>query len=862
MSLPDPPRARPRPPFPIIAVIAPLVAAVVIGAIIRSPYVLVFAALSPIIAIASTWEGRRTARRDGRLDAERFERDCVAVERQLLAAHAAESAAAFEVAWRQDDSVVLGAMPGVSAVLRERTPPTHDDPAIERRLAGLVSLAAQNPRLPLSIPRAPATVHGRGPVADRLRDYCRTACGTPPADGAAATIIRVTGLSRLTVDLADGMRLAGDAVLPFAAEWRHAEAQRAAADPPAVCAFRSLPAGVGDALPIGESADGVVALDLVTEGPHVIVGGASGSGKSEFLRALALSATRSADRWRVLFVDFKGGATFLDLRRLPASVGLITDLDAALAARALGSLQAEIRRRETVLAAASARDIADAPGTLTRLLIVVDEYAALVQHHPDLHAVFADLSARGRSLGMHLVLCTQRPGGVVHDQVTVNCGVRIVFRTTDAADARALIGQAVPGLSHAPRGRAVLVRGGQASAFQAALVAAADVDRVAAETAAVVDSRADGATPWAEPLPAHLARGDARVAVQATTDPRGTPLRFGVRDDVAGQQWAEAVWVPERDGSLGVMGCAGSGRSTALAAVAVAARDAGWAVARVPESLVDAVAALGTINRMAASGRRLLVVVDGLAELLDAAAHDHASALLAQLDDAARALRAHGGALALDLGTATASARWSNGRVGVRLLLRALDADDHAAAGGPRGLFDRRAPAGRGSWHDDAVQVFTSDDAVGDPWRGDLIRVPVPSPTDIVGPVAVIAAQPDQVAERMRHGTPVRTVHTVAEAASLPAPKSDQVVVGHPDDWQRAWALLGEHRRHAHIVLDGIDVADVRALLGARVDAPPISRGEVWIVAPGQASSPTLTRGRWPDSPPADAADGPLSEAC
>lgn len=839
-----------------MTVIAPLVAAVVIGLVIRSPYVLVFAALSPIIAIASTLEGRRVARREARAEAMRFDAACETFLTELARAHDEETRAAFCAAVDDPDSIVVAAVPRPSAVLSSATSVTAPDDGVVERLRALRTTAAINPRMPLTVPVAPTRVQGIGPVAARLRSQLPS---VQEGQEGGAWSITVTGLATVTVVSPTGECWAGDAVVPLSIEHAHQKAQRVASEPPERCLYSSLTSTPGSpALPIGRDAGGVVAVDLTTDGPHLIVGGASGSGKSEFLRALALSAAERIDHWRVLFVDFKGGATFADLTDLPAAVGLITDLDAALADRALGSLRAEIRRREGLLADLGARDIADLGGRLTRLLIVVDEYAALVQTHPDLQPVFADLSARGRSLGMHLVLCTQRPGGVVHDQVTVNCGLRVMFRTTDAADARALVGAAVPGLDRAPRGRAVILRDGVLRSVQSALVQSGDIERVRARTAA---ARADAPvgldTPWSEPLPAHLSSEDQRVRKSELSR---SAIAFGAVDDVAHQRWIAAEWLPERDGVLGVVGCPGSGRTTALAAVARGAAAQGWRVRRLPATLADAVQALEVVCHEPPAPQRTLVIMDEFAAMLEGAPPERSSGLLARWDDAARALRAHGGAVAVDLGTATGSARWASGRIGVRLVLRALDQDDHVTAGGPRGRHDHRAPAGRGWWHTDTVHVFAPEGP--GPWLGDAIRCEVPTPFDRDVTLAIVSANPAAASARVRREAPDRpqefvgagaaatgaAFHTSGAAHAPPRGAGVSVpgvLIGHPDDWQRAFSALSDARRHALIVLDGVDIADARALLGARVEPAPLEPGELWLVEPGGASSPRLTRGRW-----------------
>src|SRR6202012_2027960 len=111
---------------------------------------------------------------------------------------------------------------------------------------------------------------------------------------------------------------------------------------------------------IGQSANEVHALDLRADGPHALVGGTTGSGKSELLQTwiLALAAAHSPQRLSFLLVDYKGGSAFRDCVALPHTVGLVTDLSPHLVRRALTSLAAELRYREHVLAQHGAKDLA------------------------------------------------------------------------------------------------------------------------------------------------------------------------------------------------------------------------------------------------------------------------------------------------------------------------------------------------------------------------------------------------------------------------------------------------------------------------------------------------------------------------
>lgn len=202
--------------------------------------------------------------------------------------------------------------------------------------------------------------------------------------------------------------------------------------------------------PVGRSLEHVVHLDLRADGPHALVAGTTGSGKSEFLRAWICSLARDALPSEVTFVliDYKGGAAFRECVELPHVVGMLTDLDASLAERVLISLAAEVRWRERELARAAVRDLHELEAlgetTFPSLVIVIDEFATLVRDVPEFVNGVIDIAQRGRSLGIHLILATQRPSGVITDAIRANTNIRICLRVTDADDARDVVGTAEP----------------------------------------------------------------------------------------------------------------------------------------------------------------------------------------------------------------------------------------------------------------------------------------------------------------------------------------------------------------------------------------------------------------------------------
>ncbi|MFN2465263.1 MAG: FtsK/SpoIIIE domain-containing protein [Candidatus Dormibacteria bacterium] len=234
--------------------------------------------------------------------------------------------------------------------------------------------------------------------------------------------------------------------------------------------------------PIGVGAAGPFILDLRGDGPHALVGGTTGAGKSELLQTLvaSLGASHSPRRLNFLLVDYKGGSAFKDAVRLPHTVGLVTDLDGHLANRALVSLRAELRRRERVLRDAGTRDLAElerrADGTCPpSLVIVIDEFATLAREVPEFVDGVVDLAQRGRSLGLHLVLATQRPAGVINDNIRANTNLRVALRMNDDAESTDVIG--VPDAARIPRnwpGRAFARTGHrELTEFQAAYAGSA-----------------------------------------------------------------------------------------------------------------------------------------------------------------------------------------------------------------------------------------------------------------------------------------------------------------------------------------------------------------------------------------------------
>lgn len=373
---------------------------------------------------------------------------------------------------------------------------------------------------------------------------------------------------------------------------------------------------------VGQAPNDRFYLDLRTHGPHALVGGTTGAGKSEFLQSwiLGMAAAHSPARVNFLFVDYKGGAAFADCVSLPHCVGLVTDLSPHLVRRALRSLNAELRRREHVLNAKKAKDLLELerrrdPETPPSLVIIVDEFAALVQEVPEFVDGVVNVAQRGRSLGLHLILATQRPAGVIKDNLRANTNLRVALRMADEGDSDDVIGtkQAAtfdPGIP----GRAVAKTGpGRLTTFQAAYVGGYTTNEPPVPVIDVNDFRFSLGPAWDPPetgapaIERPLGPNDIRRMVgtiagasqeaglpearkpwlpdlattyrleQLPTKRTDAELVFGVIDRPDEQSQPVVAFMPDRDGNMAIFGTGGSGKSTLLRSLAIAA---GFSTAR------------------------------------------------------------------------------------------------------------------------------------------------------------------------------------------------------------------------------------------------------------------------------------------
>jgi len=892
LALPAAPAVAARPPVPVLSAVVPVVGALVLWAVTGSAFALWFAALGPLLAVASVADGTRSARRTrrraeaarrGALErlaaeiARRHERERAA----LWARHpdVVALAAAADDVWRsvpgRDEMLVVGTGVGASAVRLDgvaEDAPSREVRRTARRIedvpvgvpltAGVAVLGpapfaaavARGLALQVCLSLPPGQVR----VADRLAEWddalphgdaaggrllqlCEDGGALAPevdipvvavADGVppprCAALLRLTGPGTARLDhgetsthvRVEPVSISQAAELARGLSARAELALGRRGDPPLGLAalLPGAPPAASGALPavVGISGGVPTVLDLVADGPHAIVIGVTGAGKSELLTTwvASLCAQHTPQQVVFLLVDFKGGRTFDHLQPLPHVTGVLTDLDETAALRAIESLRAEIRHRERVLGAVGARDLAEAGDALPRLVIVVDEYAALVAAHPALHELFGDLAARGRALGMHLILASQRAAGVFRDAVLANAPLRVALRVTDAGDSRTVLGgDEAARLSGRPQARGLALVRRAADAAPATV----RVARCASETIGALASRHPGAparAPWLPALSTRIPLADLRGP--RTRAPEGT-IVLGIADEPE-EQRQRPVALGDHEPGLVVAGAPGSGRTGVLRTIAAQASRV-HVVPADPEAAWDAVAALDSLPP------GTVVVADDLDALIGRFPPEYAARLLEDLERCARAARGRGVRLVLSVQRLSGGI----GRVADLLPRRAILATasraDHVAAGGEAADFVAALPAGRGRLGRLLVQFAEEPSGA----RPDPLSPPVPeTPVWRPGrrPTALVAPPGPRTRDLLEQWTR-EGVRTCAVDEPGAEPARGTVLWGGPDAWLAQWRLLGAARADLDLVIDQACGAEFRAVTGSR-ELPPYA-------APGPA---------------------------
>ena len=931
--------ARPH-SFPVIAVVAPVVGSMLIWALTRSPFALVFALLGPLVAIASVADARIQSRRMARRESARFDRDIAATRVAIARFHSGERESLLRAApgavgltarsihdperWRISAAtgvpvrLGIGRAPSAAQLDGRSTAQGETDDLIRHELERLLDTASMIDGVPIVMdarlglglcgPGALAEAVARGilmQLGDRLppktttflpggavahrwvADLPHRSVESSPGyrstavhwtsggeTGVVAVAARLEDLPvecRVVVEVGAGrtaritrcpegtwlVPLPLVVVTEFVSAEQSRELGRFLGESARILGhestdydengdhdFRSLPVPAAASATKGSLAcvfarsndDGEgVMVDLVAHGPHAVVGGTTGSGKSELLVSwvLAMARTHPPTAVNFLLVDFKGGASFAPIRALPHVVGIVTDLDERTAHRAMLSVRAELRFRERLLAVTGARSI-DEPGVdLPRLVIVVDEFAAMAADYPQLHELFADLAARGRSLGLHLVLCTQRPAGAIRDAVLANATLRLSLRVNNRADSVAVLGtpQAAE-LSGDNPGRAWISIGGDSARLVRVARATDDDVRL------VIDRYPLAAReirrPWCDEL--------APVVLLSTLDTTGTGIPFARVDLPEEQRQETARYEPSQRGSLLVIGAQGSGKSELFATLAAASDVDRLPMA--PDEAWDAVEiALGKV-RAGIVGPRLLLA-DDLDALIGRFGEEYQPTFVDRLVELARDGSVVGLQIGLSVRRISPALHTLAALCDERIVLRLGSRQDHLMAGGSATGFSTDAPPGAGEWRGSRIQVALRSPAQPDSM---VSASPAVTPFDLAAydSVIVVTTRVAEFTRRLR-----APVAPVSEVRHLPAPGASvssanagvlevvdahapDVVVGDPDGWQASWAMLGALRSRALIVFDRCSVAEFRAISGRRTLPPPIRAGadQCWALEP------------------------------
>lgn len=358
--------------------------------------------------------------------------------------------------------------------------------------------------------------------------------------------------------------------------------------------------------PIGKlTRDSLIYLDIHESfhGPHGLIAGTTGSGKSELIITYIMSLCICFNPQEVNFflIDYKGGGTGKYIDRLPHCAGCISNLSGSSIKRAMKAIRAENLRRQIMLDEAMVNHI-DAYEELYRsgsvkepmphLLLVIDEFAELKKEAPDFMKEIISLSAVGRSLGIHLLLATQKPAGVVDDKIWSNSHFKLCLKVQDRQDSMDMLhrGEAAllfkPGQCYMQIGNNEYFEQFQAGYLGGYLEADTEdnavrlVERTGVRRSIERNNNADcqmlkleAMVNYVNRCAASLGYKNARALWMEELDTtlclKPTPGRIvlGRFDDPSRRIQDEFEYLPQRDGHLGIGGGPRSGKSTLIKSI-------------------------------------------------------------------------------------------------------------------------------------------------------------------------------------------------------------------------------------------------------------------------------------------------------
>lgn len=778
-----------RSPFPLWSLLVPIAVSVILWLVTGSVFALAIAAIGPIGLVAS------------RLDANRVERNRL---RDLEAARSASDAA--EVI-DQDAKVLRHQREAWSRVVTARQCVEREAEHLRGKRRDVVLGSAGG--LPVTIPmESHIGVIGHTSITRPLVRSLRAQLRHAGASDLIETAVSLDALPRCdavirceAVTRASLQHGPGEAVT-FTP---HYLSDRIAFDDELDHDAVATDTTVGMSVEVGSTRSGSGACIDLAAGPHAIIAGASGSGKTEFMRRWIVELVRrfGVDELELVLIDFKGGSGFDEFTVLPQVLAHVTDLDDSEALRVLRLVHSELARRERLFRRKGVRSFeqlatGDGHAECARLAVVIDEYQLLVERNQGVTELVADIAARGRSLGVHLVISTQHPSRAVRDHIAANCGLRISGRLHDAAESQHLLGSvAATALSGAG---VMLVRDGdQVREMVFRAVSATEKDALIADrvrSKASVGVEVDGATRRFQSMPSGRSLAGMGEFESAM---------FGI-DDIEHQE--VRPFTLDKVSSMRVQGPSQSGRSTALARFAELARRSGATIIDCNGSIANRWQLLEQATK---SSEIQCVIIDDFDDVI------------AQLDPEYR----H---------------EWL---LRIRLL---VTGDRHRVA------ISSRAPTpvdelfasslllgsgeGRGMWRSQAVQV------VWQQAQSEPRHVTIPSVT-FASTTVVVTEQPARcisfAAQAGVEAVPASSSQFTHLRDRLAASGRPLCLVATPMQWMRVGDQFVEEFGEVDMLFPDGRLSDLRSISRPHILPPLLEPTEAWLVRPGEAP----TRVRW-----------------
>ena len=698
-----PPPARPipaePPSVPWLPAVLPVILSVVMALVFRSPLALMMGVLGPLMVMGSWWEGIKRHQSSADLVEAEYDQSLSEYRENLVRMREETKTQALDVMPRLDhvfaDPLGLGLPPRQSMIrvgTHWWTPPSSHPLAGTGGIAGMpfgveagASLAfvgsekeadvwraivvswclANSGVLEPRVGSADFPVHGPFPTRIVGKSLALWVSDITEVAADISTVVVARGYTRATVITSQGLReeIVTEGVSLAQARWmldrigsRAPERQRAP----------EVDYTARDCLWWATRSE-EPPINLVVEGPHAVVWGATGSGKSVTVSALihSMAAHYSPRDLVVVLIDFKGGAGLATLAGLPHTVGVVTDLDQSRVDRALAGIHAEMLKREQLLATHGVTECAQLPPECEcpRLVIVIDEAAWLLTTFPSFGQALSDVLARGRSLGIHVIMSTQRITGVLTPAMMANISLRICARVSDASECASWM----PELSPEQQTRSRHLEPG--SIF------------ISGATRPVREYRVDAVTPrdysaipsspwrvWAEALPERVAADSACWALA---------------DDPERQRHRSLGFDQLQHGSVLILGDPRCGKTTAAHTIA-----SGFSTALLAPSDPFRV-----WQCLTSANAQSLVVLDDFDSCLNASGHEGAALLVECVETFA-------GRLVMTSSGSTRHAR-ALSRLAEHLVVMSLAKPDVAVAWDGGGVL----PPGRARWGDSQIQI-------------------------------------------------------------------------------------------------------------------------------------------------------------